>query len=69
MNPSFIPIFFQGLSTRFFGLLVCMLGSLEGGVVGGVIGSPALDCILPESSDKPADPDSPLALDGWFDDR
>lgn len=40
-------------------------GSLEGGVVGGVIGSPALalDCKLPESSVNAPDPESPLALE------
>jgi hypothetical protein len=43
LNPSFMPIFFQGLSTRFLGLLARIPGSLDGGVVGGVIGSPVLD--------------------------
>lgn len=38
LNPSFIPIFFQGFSVRSLGLI----GSPAGGVVGGVIGSSAV---------------------------
>lgn len=61
LKPSFIPIFFHVLSLRLLGLRPW---SLDGGVVGGVIGSPAtgLDTGLPESSVKIGDPVSVLRL-------
>ena len=61
-----MPIFFHALSERDFGLLLLpplvwspgRCSSLDGGVVGGVIGSPAmgLDARLPESSVNAGDP-------------
>ena len=56
LNPNFIPIFFHGFSARFFGLWVRNgLGSLDGGVVGGVMSSPLL-VLDPESSVRPKSP-------------
>lgn len=68
LNPSFSPIFFHGFSVRVLGLCARFrCGSLDGGVVGGVMGSPTLtlDWRLPESSVRVADPESPLALETW----
>jgi len=61
-----MPIFFHVLSDRPFGLWPVAPypeKSLDGGVVGGVIGSPApgLDGMLPESSVRAPEPDSPEA--------
>lgn len=52
-HPSFAPIFFQPLSREFFGLVLGDMTPVSevGGVVGGVIGSPAEgDGELPLSS-------------------
>jgi hypothetical protein len=50
-----MPIFFHGLSVRILGLGMGRLGSLAGGVVGGVMGvigssTVGLDCGLLDSS-------------------
>lgn len=64
-QPSFKVIFFHGLSVLDFGLGPGKgFKSPNGGVVGGVIGSPetGLDK-LPESLDRMVEPESPLAVE------